>query len=105
MDFFGYDELATSAVVLVAALAAITVIWNAVKALREMRQPVRDMQAQIEEHQRKLDDDFKRMEDLKHSNELQIKALMQLINHELDGNHVDKLEEVRDELQGYLITR
>jgi hypothetical protein len=32
-------------------------------------------------------------------------SLMQLMTHELDGNHVDQLKSARDEINEYLISR
>ena len=99
MSYMGYDELATTLVVILAACAAIAVVWGAVKAVREIKQPWLDAIAKVEEH------DYRRMEDLKRANELQMMALLQLINHSIDGNDVDKLTAVRDKLQLYLTSR
>ena len=105
LNYVGYDDVATTLIVILAACAAIAVVWGAVKAIREILKPLRDAIAKVDEHDQKLLEDFKRMEDLKHANELQMMALLQLINHSIDGNDVDKLTAVRDKLQLYLASR
>lgn len=49
--------------------------------------------------------DKERLDDIEASSKLTLRALMQLITHELDGNHVDKLAEVRDAIHDHLIER
>jgi hypothetical protein len=100
-----YDQVATAIIVVVAVCAALAVIWNAIKAVREMKKPYDDLSAMVEEHERKLANDHKRLDDLKTSNDLQAKMLLQMANHMIDGNHNDQLRQARDELQEYLIMR
>ena len=100
-----YDQVATAVIVIVAVCAALAVIWNAIKAVREMKKPYDDLSEMVEEHERKLANDHKRLDDLKTSNDLQAKMLLQMANHMIDGNHNDKLRQARDELQEYLIMR
>jgi len=38
-------------------------------------------------------------------NKMILKALVALLGHEIDGNHVDKLSDIRDSIQDYLIER
>lgn len=102
---FEYETLATSFVVLLAACAALAVIWGAVKAVREIRKPHADLAEKVREHESKLVNDHKRLEDLKRSNDLQAKILLQMTNHMIDGNHTDLLIKARDEMQEYLIMR
>lgn len=102
---FSYEALATSFIVLLSACAALAVIWGAVKAIREIRKPHADMANQVAEHERKLANDHKRLDDLETSNNLQAKILLQMANHMIDGNHTDLLRQARDEMQEYLIMR
>lgn len=105
MQYIQYDTLATSFVVLLAACAALAVIWGAVKAVREIRRPSVELKALVDEHERKLVRDHERLEDLKEANDLQMEMLLQLANHAIDGNHVAQMVEVRDRMQRYLIRK
>lgn len=102
---FGYEAIATSFMVFLAACAALAVIWGAVKVFKEIRKPQTDLLAQVDEHEEKLKNDHRRLDDLKRSNDLQAKMLLQMANHMIDGNHNDQLRQARDELQEYLIMR
>lgn len=101
----GYDELATCFVVLLAACAALAVVWGAVKAVREIRRPSVELHAMVDEHEHKLVHDHERLEELKEANDLQMEMLLQLANHAIDGNHVAQMIEVRDRMQRYLIKK
>lgn len=100
-----YDQIATAFVVILAACGALAVIWGAIKAVHEMKKPYDDLVEKADEHERKLANDHKRLEDLKTSSDLQAKMLLQMANHMMDGNHSDQLRQARDELQEYLIMR
>lgn len=105
MGYIGYEELATCFVVLLAACAALAVIWGAVKAVREMHKPTVELHEMVEEHERKLLHDHERLEDLKEASDLQMEMLLQLANHAIDGDHTKQLADVRDKMQKYLIKR
>ena len=49
----------------------------------------------LEEQQEKADE----------QNKLMLKAIVALMSHELDGNHTQQIQDVRDEIQEYLITK
>ena len=102
---FGYQDLAAAACVLLALCGAVSVIGSAVDRLRQWRKPSRDTARTVEAHSRMLDNDNRRIAELQEGNNLVIKGVMQLITHELEGNHVDKLQQARDEMQQYLIDR
>ena len=102
---YSYEALSTSFIVLLSACAALAVIWGAVKAFKEIRNPHDDLVLKVEEHDRKLVNDHERLEDLKESNDLQALMLLQMANHMIDGNHTDLLIEARDNLQKYLVKR
>jgi hypothetical protein len=105
MDYMSYDTLAASFMVLLAACAALAVIWGAVKAVREIRKPTAELHAKVEEHERKLLNDHERLDELKEASDLQMEMLLQLANHAIDGNHTAQMIEVRDRMQRYLIKK
>lgn len=82
------------------------------KAFSAARRPHKELEQHVEslakEHQH-YDDclkrDKERLDEIEGDDKLILRALMQLITHELDGNHVDKLAEVRDRIHDHLIER
>lgn len=102
---YTFEQVAIAVGVMLAAVGAYNIVSTAVRNWREQHAPADALRAKVEEHGQKLDNDHRRLTTLEEVNALQLKALLQLITHELDGNHVDKLAEVRDEIQNYLIER
>lgn len=102
--------------VMLSICAGMVSIWAAVKVIIEIRKlackssdDLRDQVNEIadgfEAHGRMLDNDNKRIGEQGESIRLTLRALMQLMTHEIDGNHVDQLRETRDDIQQFLINR
>ena len=62
-----------------------------------------DVREKVEEHERKLQADYERQEKAARLQAAQARALVQLINHEIDGNHDAQLKEARDALADSII--
>lgn len=58
-------------------------LWKIVK---EARKPNDDLKARVEQHDRLLDKDNKRIEEIEASNQMVLKSLLVIINHEITGN-------------------
>ena len=112
----GFIQLESAWAVFMAACAAVIAIGGAVAVIVKLwnwqRKPSRDNQEALESFRTYLASDKRRIETLERNQEesaeqskLMLKALVSLLGHEIDGNHVDKLTEVRDEIQDYLIER
>lgn len=83
----------------------ITALWGIWKIVKEMKKPNEDMKVMVNKHSRMLDNDNNRLKEVESSNQLTLKCLSVIINHEITGNGIDKMKEVREELQNYLINR
>ena len=59
----------------------------------------------IEKHSEYLDSDNKRLKNMEDSNRLIMRGMMNLMTHEIDGNHVDQLVKTRNDIQKYLINK
>lgn len=58
------------------------------------------------EHTNKcLANDKKDIDALKETNKLLLRGQMQMITHTLDGDHIDQLEQVRDDMHDFLISK
>ena len=83
--------------------------WRVAKAASKPREDIEaKLDGAIAQHghfDECLRRDKRRLDGIEESEKLMLRALMQLITHELDGNHVDKLAEVRDAIQDHLIER
>lgn len=101
----GYEQIVGAVVVFLAlcgAVASVGAAWNCIKAWRK---PSRDIANRVERHSEFLDRDNRRIGDLEESNRLIMRGVMQLMSHEIDGNHVDKLRDARDAMEQYLISK
>ncbi len=52
---------------------------------------------------RRIEDLERRQDRTEEMNKLQLKALVTLLSHVIDGNHTQPLKDVRDEIHNYLI--
>lgn len=110
------DDLSTFWQVLIGICAGCLSIWGVVKAIVEIRRMVgkptdalMDKLSRIEdavdEHKRMLDNDNRRLDAQDESQRLLLGGMLQLMNHELDGNHTKQLGEQRQKIEDYLIRR
>lgn len=80
-------------------------LWGLWKIVKEARKPNDDLKARVEKHDQLLDKDNKRLEETEESNQMILKSLLVIINHEITGNGLEKMKTVRDSLEEYLIKR
>lgn len=80
-------------------------LWGVWKMIKELRKPGDDMKATVARHTQLLDNDNRRMEAIEDSNQMILKCLSVIINHEITGNGIEKMKQTRDELQEYLINK
>ena len=59
----------------------------------------------IEKHAEYLDSDNQRLKKMEDSNRLIMRGMMTLMTHEIEGNHIDQLEDARNDIQKYLINK
>lgn len=81
----------------------IAAIWAVWKIIKEVRKPNYDLKAKVERHEELLDNDNKRMKKIEESNQMILKSLIAIINHEITGNGIEKMKEAREDLQNFLI--
>ena len=96
----------SSVIVLAGAAAAIVKLW------RWAHRQSDDNTVSIEAIQKYLASDKRRIEALENrqavaeeESKLVLLGIMQLMTHEIDGNHIDQLESTRDEIQRFLISK
>lgn len=95
---FGWDKLLVIA-------AAVVLLGNFFKTLSGWFAPAKRLTDTVAEHEKKLINDDKRLNQQDADNQMMLKCLFVLINHDIDGNGIDKLKSTREELQDYITNR
>ena len=80
-------------------------LWGLWKIIKELRKPNDDLKIAVKKHTELLEKDNKRMHAYEESNQMILKCLLVIINHEITGNGIDKMKTARDELQEFLINK
>lgn len=105
MEALTGDNLLAFGVVALAIIAIWNTVWTAIKNYREAKKPRDDEKARLEAVEEHLDNDNKRLNSLEESNRLMLRGMVQLLEHEIDGNHTELLKDVKDDIETYLINR
>ncbi|MDY5372037.1 MAG: hypothetical protein SPG36_06215 [Eggerthellaceae bacterium] len=90
---------------LMAIAAAIVTLGGAQAVIERWRKPGRDAAEKLAEHERRLDEADECMRELMEGQRMSNRGMLQLLNHLIDGNHVDKLKEERDAMERYLVEK
>lgn len=80
-------------------------LWGLWKIVKEVRKPNEDLKAQVQKHDELLDNDNRRLISIEQSNRMTLQCLLDIINHDITGNGIEKMKKTREELQEYLINR
>ena len=87
-------------------LGVLTVFAAGIKAIMYLISPIRTVKKQIDEHETKivkankhLSQDKEAIEEFREMVKDSIKLSLALVNHEIDGNDIDSLKELRKEIQ------
>lgn len=80
-------------------------LWGVWKIVKEIRKPNDDLKAAVQKHSELLDNDNKRIKEFEDSNQMILKCLLVIINHEITGNGIETMKKARDDLQEYLINK
>lgn len=91
--------------VLLAIAAGVVTVGGALSVIERFTRKPHGIVEKVRLHEERLDRDHKRLNELESSSRLIMRGIMQLMNHELDGNHIAQLKAVRDEIEKYLINR
>lgn len=109
-DFQGFFNVISMVVAGIIALGgAITVIEHIAERVNIRRNRVAEQVAEhegtLEKHMQYLANDDKRIKSMEESNKLIMRGVMDLMTHEIDGNHTEQLKQTRHDMNKYLIER
>ena len=118
MTYIPYESLGVTAAVRAAALAFMVLTWNAVKAIHDWRALAKKpTDERIEDHERrissleeccsevrgKLQSDWEWQRDTAEMNKLMLRSIKHLMQHAIDGNDVQRLKDMEQEIDDYLL--
>lgn len=105
MDKLDLGQIRDFVIVLMAILAFIALVGNAIKAIKEWRKPADDLQAWRRDVDAKLTRDHERLTDLESGIRVICRSNLAMLSHEINGNSTEKLLQSQKELTDYLIDR
>ena len=80
-----------------------SVLWKIISPGIKLKDTVGKNKEAIERLKRHEQNDFKALEEICNMNRTQCIVMMQMLNHMIDGNHVEKMKETRKKLQDLLV--
>lgn len=97
-------------------LSSLAILVNGAKNIEYIIAPFKSIKKRISDVEKKeIDHEAaangrfgkidKKLEKQEETNQIILKALFSLVNHEIDGNGIEKLKKVRDELSNNIIER
>lgn len=86
-------------------LGFVASIWGVYKIIKDIYTPYKLRNKEIEKNTEYLRRDDKRIKDLEDSHAMIYECLLVMLNHEITGNGVDKMKQVRDEMQEFIINK
>lgn len=98
-------EFAITSGQILALCSMIAAIWGVWKIVKEIKKPNDDLRKEVREHSDLLHNDDERLKEIEDSNKMILQCLLDIINHDITGNGIDKMKKTRDELQDYLIKK
>ena len=81
----------------------VAALWGLWKVGKEAKKPNDELKAKVSKHDQLLDNDNKRLSEVETSNQMILRTLLVIVNHEITGNGIDNMKQIRDDLQEYLI--
>ena len=85
--------------------ALVTSLLGLYKIVKEWKKPSDDLKKTVEKHSELLDVDNKRLKEIENSDKMILQCLLAIINHNITGNGIDRMKEIRDELQEFIIKK
>ena len=105
MEALTGNNLLTFAVVLLALVAVWNTMWSGYKNYKEAKKPHDDLRSTINDHSKMLHRDNERLRELEECNRLLLRAFSVILEHEITGNHIESLVQVKNDINDFLINR
>lgn len=113
---FSSGDIITICTWITVVSAASSVVVNLVN---KAKKPTADLEAMVKEHTKRLDEndekfkeydkhfknDYDRFKELEDGNKIILKGMLALLKHSTDGNDLEGIKRVEDDLEEYLINK
>ena len=103
----GINDLAVAIGVIIFGCGMVVTLWQAIKAIREMTKPAKDLMTRVDLMEDHLANDKKRLDDQEEAQKLLLRGMLVLVEHEAKtsstGNQA--LEDLKGDISKYLINR
>ena len=96
-------QLRDFVLVALALLGFVVLLGNVVKTIKDWRQPGQSAAKWRTEMDENVKDNTDRIKKVEDGNKIIMRALVAMLNHEINGNSVDKLQKALSDLNDYLI--
>lgn len=98
-----FDEIGIAVLLILAAINAGTAVMTFIEKFKNAKKPHDEHLAQVAEHDEKLDRDYKLLQEVVSRLGILLQGHLLILDHLIQGNHVDKLKEHREFIERYLI--
>ena len=109
MEKITFEQLVALAAIVLILVGVYNTCMTAIKNYREEKKrkdaPVNTLEETVRQHEERLKKDHERLNNLEEANRIQMRALMAMLHHEIDGNSTEGLKQSYDEIQQYLIEK
>ena len=97
--------------VICGAIITVLTVWNMVESrVKSIKEPTQTLssrvaviESKIEEYEQRFKRDKERIEEIERGNRITQRSLLALLNHDLIGDNVEEMTDVKKELENYLI--
>lgn len=99
----------------------ILTLWDKIESrVKTEKQPTTDLGARVEKLEKEMEfgikitfekyeerfaRDLARINGIEDSNKIMLKSLLAIMDHTIDGNHVEQLKAARDDLKDYMLNK
>ena len=90
---------------LLAIAGGISIIAGGVAAVIRLGDPYKKLKEQVDENTKHLASDRRQLMELDASNQIICRTLLAMLDHQITGNSIEKLKDVRQELNNFLISK
>ena len=104
-----------------AGIITCLTLWDKIESrVKAEKQPNANLEARVEKIEKEMEfgikvtfekyeerfsRDLARINGIDDSNKIMLKSLLAIMDHEIDGNHIEKLKAARDDLQNYMLNK
>ncbi len=82
-----------------------TSVFAVFRIWKEIKKPTEDKNKMLLEHEAKLKKLEEKLKGIELTDKLMLQGFLVVINHDITGNGINQLKEVRDDIQEYLINK